>query len=275
MANTVVGLFDDANDAHGAVKDLMAAGYTKDAISLVATDPKGEYQKYQVDAEGNLAGEGAASGLTSGAVVGGLLGLLIGSGAILFPPAGLLVAGPVAGLLAGAAAGAATGGVLGGLIGLGIPKEHAETYAEGVRRGGTLVTVTVAEGETDRVRDLLDRDGAVDIEHRQSYYRSRGYSGYQTDAKPLNDEERARERDELLAYSSDETLSSGIGTAAARGRIKTYTFADTPTGVPNATPGVQTGGHASDGSPDTRGVTEKAADFVTGDRIDDKTGKRV
>jgi len=42
-----------------------------------------------------------------------------------------------------------------------------------------------------------------------------------------------------------------------------------------ATPGIQTGGRALDGSPDTRGVTEKAADALTGDRIDDKTGKPV
>jgi len=43
----------------------------------------------------------------------------------------------------------------------------------------------------------------------------------------------------------------------------------------NAVPGVQTGGRAVDGTPDTRGVMEKVADAVTGDRIDDKTGKPV
>ena len=40
-------------------------------------------------------------------------------------------------------------------------------------------------------------------------------------------------------------------------------------------PGVQTGGHALDGAPDTRGILEKTADTVTGDHVDDKTGKRV
>jgi hypothetical protein len=40
-------------------------------------------------------------------------------------------------------------------------------------------------------------------------------------------------------------------------------------------PGIQTGGHNADGSPDTRGITEKVADTVTGDKIDDKTGKRI
>jgi hypothetical protein len=43
----------------------------------------------------------------------------------------------------------------------------------------------------------------------------------------------------------------------------------------NGLPGVQTGGHAVDGTPDTRGIWEKTADTVTGDHIDDKTGKPV
>jgi hypothetical protein len=45
--------------------------------------------------------------------------------------------------------------------------------------------------------------------------------------------------------------------------------------VEGGTPGIQTGGHDADGSPDTRGITEKIEDTVTGDKIDDKTGKRV
>ena len=44
--------------------------------------------------------------------------------------------------LAGAGIGAAAGGLLGALTGMGIPEEEAHVYAEGVRRGGTLVTVT-------------------------------------------------------------------------------------------------------------------------------------
>jgi Uncharacterized protein conserved in bacteria len=45
--------------------------------------------------------------------------------------------------------------------------------------------------------------------------------------------------------------------------------------IGNGLPGVQTGGHAVDGTPDTRGILEKVADAVTGDRVDDKTGKVV
>jgi uncharacterized protein (TIGR02271 family) len=39
--------------------------------------------------------------------------------------------------------------------------------------------------------------------------------------------------------------------------------------------GIQTGGRTLDGAQDTRGVTEKMADAVTGDRTDDKTGRPV
>lgn len=45
--------------------------------------------------------------------------------------------------------------------------------------------------------------------------------------------------------------------------------------VGNGVPGIQTGGRDYDGAPDTRGVSEKMADAVTGDRCDDKTGKPV
>lgn len=240
MSTTIVGLFDDRDSAHGAVQDLMAAGYTKEKISLVATDPSGEYQKYGLDSEGNLAGDGAATGLVSGTVVGGLIGLLIGAGAIFAAPA-VLVAGPFAGLIAGAAAGAATGGVLGGLIGLGIPKEHAELYAEGIRRGGTLVTVNVGDEETQRVRDLLDRDGAVDIEQRGGYYRSQGFDAYDSNQPAYTMEQHASERDLLKAYASDETVLASPGTSSGPSRVKTYKFADTPTARPVSSPDDSTG----------------------------------
>lgn len=43
----------------------------------------------------------------------------------------------------------------------------------------------------------------------------------------------------------------------------------------NNIPGVQTGGTAIDGTPDTRGISEKTADTLTGNNYDDKTGKPI
>ena len=84
-------------------------------------------------------------------------------------------------------------------------------------------------------------------------------------------------------YDNDNTIT-GIGGGATTDvnhpdyvapTTATSTYDATPGTPGNGVPGVQTGGHATDGTPDTRGVTEKIADTVTGDHIDDKTGKRV
>ncbi len=69
---------------------------------------------------------------------------------------------------------------------------------------------------------------------------------------------------------NDNTVT-GVGHGATRDLDD---VARTPV-VDNGVPGVQTGGRAADGTPDTRGISEKTADAVTGDNVDDKTGKRV
>jgi len=76
----------------------------------------------------------------------------------------------------------------------------------------------------------------------------------------------------------DDDTVSGIGHHTARtvGTTAENVKDDVNNALPgNKVPGIQTGGHAVDGTPDTRGITEKVADTVTGDRIDDKTGKPV
>ena len=76
----------------------------------------------------------------------------------------------------------------------------------------------------------------------------------------------------------DDTTVSGLGHHTAHAIDNTaYAAGTTVTHPEGYIPGIQTGGHAIDGSgaPDTRGITEKVADAVTGDRIDDKTGKPI
>jgi uncharacterized protein (TIGR02271 family) len=172
------------------------------------------------------------TGLASGAVVGGLIGLLVGAGFTVVPVAGIVLAGPIAGAIAGAATGAAAGGILGALVGMGIPKEHADVYAEGVRRGGTLVTVQAAnDSEEARARDILDRDGAVDIEERGAAYRAEGFKEYNPQAKPLTAVEAQAERERWRnpAQASDrlqvvkENLNVGKKAVESGGvRVRSY-----------------------------------------------------
>jgi hypothetical protein len=48
------------------------------------------------------------------------------------------------------------------LADVGLSDEDAEEYAEGVRRGGALVTVKVDEAQMDRVVKILDDEGEIE-----------------------------------------------------------------------------------------------------------------
>ncbi len=211
MRSTVVGFFDNLPEAQAAVQDLVSQGIPRDDISLTANNARGEYADSATDAgtgdRGNHAGSGAAAGAGIGAVLGGIGGLLVGLGALAIPGIGPIVAaGPLAAALAGAGIGAAAGGLVGALTGMGIPEEDAHTYAEGVRRGGSLVTVHADENRYGAIADILNRHGAVDVDQRAAEWRNRGWSGFSHENQPLTTEELDQERS---YYSSGTTLREG------------------------------------------------------------------
>ena len=226
---TVVGLYDDIEDARDVVDDLVDAGIARDDISLIARDVTGEYSTYleeydedydyeaDYDYDDDDVGEAAAGGAVGGAIVGGLIGVLVGLGTFVIPGLGPVVAaGPLAAGLAGAGIGAAAGGLLGALVEWGIPEEEAEYYAEGVRRGSTLVAVKVADAYVDDVVEIMNENDPVDIERRAEYWREEyDWEGYDVEAEPYTAEEieeyrTSREEwweedeDELLDLDEDE-----------------------------------------------------------------------
>jgi hypothetical protein len=192
MANIVVAIYDDFGSANAAVRDLVDNGFSRSDISLVASDATGEYGRYVTnpDTETSATVEGASVGAGIGAVIGGLGGLLVGLGALAIPGIGPVVAaGPLAAALsalagagAGAVAGGVTGGLLGALLDLGVPRETAEYYAEGVRRGGHLVTVNAPSDMTQRAVDILNRHNPVDINERAETWRQTGWTGFDPNA---------------------------------------------------------------------------------------------
>ena len=76
-------------------------------------------------------------------------------------------------------------GFLQSLKDLFMPEEDQYSYAEGLRRGGYLVSIRSDEANYDRVLDILDRDGAVDMDERETTWRSEGWKGYQAGAVPM------------------------------------------------------------------------------------------
>jgi len=348
LSKTVVGLFDDFNQAQRAVQDLEQLGIARNDISLVANNSGGQYDQYTdtarvYDNTTNAVSADAGIGAVTGAVLGGGLGVLAGLGMLAIPGFGpVIAAGWLVATLTGVGIGAAAGGLLGALVGAGVPHEEAQLYNEGVRRGGTLIAVKTADDMADRAADVLNRFGAVDIDERAESYRqpydlseptptapswnnpanggtpnmppgfvpfeptdmehtprNADFGDYESDFRSnynrtyassgltydqfapayqygygLNNDARYRGKDwnSVQADVQREWESRQPGTWDRFSNAIRYAW-DKSTGAERG--GIKTGGHALDGSPDTRGITEKMADAMTGDRIDDKTGKPV
>ncbi|MCX5580227.1 general stress protein [Kaistia terrae] len=195
MTTTVSGLFDTHAEATAAVRDLQALGIARDDISVVASNVDGD-----VDASDVAVDASAGAGI--GAAFGGLGGLLAGLGIVAIPGVGPVVAaGWLIATAAGAAAGAVVGGAAGGIVGAltesGVPERDAHVYAEGVRRGGTLVTARVADEKAELARGVLHDARAVDLERRRSDYETAGWTRFDPDA-PLPQRDRVGLNNDLV-----------------------------------------------------------------------------
>ncbi len=69
------------------------------------------------------------------------------------------------------------GGVWEVLAGVLMPDEDRRAYAEGVRRGGVLLTAVVGEAMADEAVRVLGRAGAVDLDARSGEWRASGWQG--------------------------------------------------------------------------------------------------
>ncbi len=210
---TISRLYDDYEAASRAVDELERAGISHDDISLVASNADGWYDKdgtlrrvvdrdrdpvtgrIDRDRDGiDDRTEGATTGAGIGAALGGTAGLLAGLGMLAIPGLGPIVAaGWLVSMAAVGAAGGVTGGIIGALTQSGVSEDEAHAYAEGVRRGGTLVTARVPDGDQARYEAILDRS-AVDIRDRATHYQSSGWNRFDANASPYSAEEIRRER---------------------------------------------------------------------------------
>lgn len=211
MTKTVTRLFDTHTEALAAVNRLQEAGINEDAISIVSNNADDWHGKHQSasqdngplgnrDNDGdNDTAEGAGKGATTGGLLGGGAGLLAGLGMLAIPGLGPVVAAgwlasTAVGAVVGAVAGGATGGLLGALKDAGHTDEEANVYSEGVRRGGTLVSVRADEADCERVETLLSTGRGVDATARGQAYRDSGWTGFDSDADPYTNDQINHER---------------------------------------------------------------------------------
>ncbi|MGH2451838.1 MAG: general stress protein [Candidatus Limnocylindria bacterium] len=146
----VVGVFHDHQRADDAVRDLEAAGFSPDRVSIVADNVR-------------RAREPAGSHMFAGAIVGGILGVLLTAAFVVmggeqvtqnWVAVGLGFIGFVtAGILIGALAGRAR--LFAG--------REGERLESAVDRGAVLVTVVVAPEERRAAERALRESGAASI----------------------------------------------------------------------------------------------------------------
>jgi hypothetical protein len=198
MTVTISRLYDTYSDAQAAVRGLESAGVPHSDISIVANNSDSWFspdKKVDRDRDGvDDRAEGAGKGAGIGAGLGGAAGLLAGLGLLAIPGLGPVVAaGWLASTALGAAAGAATGGVVGALTQAGISKEDAPLYAEGVRRGGTLVSARVPDADRARLDAILNKS-AVNLRDRSTAWQKSGWKTFDPASKPYGADDVRKER---------------------------------------------------------------------------------
>jgi hypothetical protein len=199
MTVTISRLYDNYADAQKAVRGLEGAGVPHSEISIVANNSDNWFstdKKVDRDRDGvDDRAEGAGKGAGIGAGLGGAAGLLAGLGLLAIPGLGPVVAaGWLAATAVGAAAGAATGGIVGALTEAGVSKEDAPMYAEGVRRGGTLVSARVPDADRARLDAILN-PSAVNLRDRSAAWQKSGWKTFDPAAKPYGADEVRKERE--------------------------------------------------------------------------------
>jgi hypothetical protein len=163
MQSIVLGVFPNVARAEAAFRALRPAGVDRDDVSVVTRQDLASSDL--VDAERREPGGSSAGvGMATGAALGGAGGLLAGLGLLAVPGVGpVLAAGPIAAALAGAGLGAVGGALIGALVDLGVPEDQAPQLAEAVGRGGVLLATRVDGESIDRVVDVMEEHGALDV----------------------------------------------------------------------------------------------------------------
>jgi uncharacterized protein (TIGR02271 family) len=121
-----------------------------------------------------------------------------------------------------------------------VPDEDRHAYAEGMRRGGVLVSAQVDDARIDRAMDVLEQHGAVDLDEREAAWRREGWTGYSG------------------AAAAGAGTGAVVGASSDGNRTGIAAMPGTGTAAPDGTPGNPPGTMLS------RGVDQVAGTNVSG-----------
>ncbi len=144
-------------------------------------------------------------------------------------------------------------GFLSSLKSLFVPDEDRHAYAEGMRRGGAVVTARVEEAYLDRAMDVLEQHGAVDLDEREAAWRREGWTGGAGEAGVVGGAAGG-----VVGASSD---GSRTGIAAMPGA--TTGASSAPDGAPGNPPGTMA----------SRAVDQVAGTNISGAHPENEAGR--
>jgi len=218
---TIVAAYENFDAANKAVQGLVSDGFSRDDIGLAVNNGtrKGEYSNLEgnVDKYEDVTGpEGGAFGAT----VGGIAGAVVALSAIVIPGIGpIIAAGPLVALLGGATgaviggtAGAISGGVAASFIHLGISDDEADYYAEAIRRGNAVVTVSAKdENQASQITNILRRYQPINLKRRADQWREKGWQGFDPKGETYSTEDLKTEQESYHGvdepyHEEDETV---------------------------------------------------------------------
>lgn len=113
-----------------------------------------------------------------------------------------------------------------------MPEEDRYSYAEGLSRGGQLLTVSgLDSGDYDTVLDILDDEGTVNLDERKASWRSEGWNGYEASPyaadRSTASEHAAASSDEAIPVVQESFRVGKRDTSHGRVRVRAYTV-ETP-----------------------------------------------
>jgi hypothetical protein len=181
---TIVALYDHYKDARTATTAAIQAGAAADRIAHLANDSNGDhpslsinpaYAREQFDEDSTKQSRFITLGEV-GIGLGGLLGFLAYISPVEIPGVAALAANgawvPVVVL-------AVVGGVIGVVIGLttghDLSGKDSALYTEGLKNGGTLVTVIVDESIAGKITETLKSHSAARVEERPGNWSAEGW----------------------------------------------------------------------------------------------------
>ena len=98
-----------------------------------------------------------------------------------------------------------------------MPEDDKATYQEGLSRGGVALAVHADGGEYERAIDILDRDGAINLDERETEWKAEGWSPA---ARPQTPADAAgfagqQRHDPLVDGGANQDMRERIGVGTA------------------------------------------------------------